>query len=38
MNGITFAILMILFGAVVYLTEDMNKIRQEIIDEEAKDK
>lgn len=38
MNGITFAILMILFGAIAYLTEDMNKIRQEIIDEEAKDK
>ena len=36
MNGITFAILMILFGAIAYLTEDINKIRREIIDEEDK--
>jgi len=38
MNGITFGVLMALCAGAIILTEDINKIRQEIIDEEAKDK
>lgn len=34
MNGIIFAIFMMLFGAIVYLTEDIIKIEEEIIEEE----
>ena len=36
MTGVGLLIISVLFGAIVYLTEDINKIREEIIEEERR--